>query len=469
MKTNGTRQASIDGEMMNRLLAAFVVPCLIATVGAGDPVDRPVALHVPFQSVWKANTPVEIPVSPQVTSVPVEVPRIPQGEDLALRFRARLHTATTAGWNNFLGLRWNGRAVSDSTADGKPRLLDRERTFRSSIASESVVPTYADRSGLACLCVFFGPDFETLDERALSEREEGYWYLLDITDLDTSTVSRLDFVNTALSQYWGGSPPDGMRMVVDDIEVGRVSASVVEDLRSTRLIVRKPVKGPSVAVGGSEVTLTPGGGLQVRRAGEIHWFESAYLPPGVAIGREKPEKTPWLAAAAVPARGSTGWKRHKDRWVFEWRAPSLRLKRELSADGHRIVLLDSVINLTDRALGLRTRHRLLTPGFLKTFRFAGVEGQRSARPFGWADNPTLYVEQKKSGVGVLFEDDFFRLHTEVAGENNALTASDEHFGLGPKESYTFRISLYPTGGDFWDFVNAARRDWKVNFTVQGPF
>jgi len=439
------------------------------TIARSAPAERPAALHIPFTPLWKFSAAVEIPVAPNVSSKEIEIPKLPVSKALVLRFQARLHTTAPAGWNNFLGLRWNGVPLMQVTAEGKPRLLNRDRTFRSSIPSEAVVATFAYRGGLPCLITFFGPDWDTLDNRVLTEREEGYWYLLDITDLPMKANNQLAFVNTALAQYWGGNPPAGLRMIVENIEVGEASTTVIESLRAARLIERKVVKGPSLTVARSRVTLAPGGGIQIQRDNECTWFESAYFEPGEGLEAQDREKAPWLAAVASPARGSSGWKHHKDGWLFEYRGREFHLIRKLFHDDHRLVLSDTVGNLSNRVLGLRAHHRFLIPSFLRNFRLAGMEGERAVRPFGWADNPTIYVAQERSGAGALFEDDFFRLHMQMAAENNALTASDEHFGLAPGESYTFRIAIYPTGGDFWDFINAARRDWKVNFTVQGPF
>lgn len=444
-------------------LQILSVVFLAQAARAEGSAKRPIALNAPFESLWKSEARVEIPVAAQVSSARLEAPALSRGAGLVLRFQARLHTATTAGWNNFLGMRLNGAPIKDATEEGKPRLLNRDRTFRSSIPTESVVPTFAERSGLPNLCVFFGPNFQTLDERVRTERDEGYWYLLDLSDLDVSTLSRLEFVNTAIAQYWDGKPPEGLCMIVENIEIGRVPAEVVEALRSTALIVRKPVKGPTISVGGAEAVLCSAGGIQFGRAKEWTWFESLYLAP-----HESEEKTPWLAATGSQLPGSA-WTRQKDRWRFEYKGHGFRLKREVSQSGSRLAVSDAISNETGEVLGVRARHRMLIPSFLKSFRFAGVEGQRSGRAFGWADNPTLYVAQKASGLGLLIKDDFLRLHMQGDAEANALNVADEHFGLAPRESYTFRLALYPTGGDFWDFINAARHDWEVNFTVQGPF
>ena len=41
-----------------------------------------------------------------------------------------------------------------------------------------------------------------------------------------------------------------------------------------------------------------------------------------------------------------------------------------------------------------------------------------------------------------------------------------NLGLEPKARTTFRWTLYPTpSGDYWDFINLARRDWDVNFPI----
>jgi hypothetical protein len=53
--------------------------------------------------------------------------------------------------------------------------------------------------------------------------------------------------------------------------------------------------------------------------------------------------------------------------------------------------------------------------------------------------------------------------------------ADEQLGIAPGASVTLEWNIYPTpenatrAGDYWDFVNAVRRDWGSNITIPGPF
>lgn len=42
-------------------------------------------------------------------------------------------------------------------------------------------------------------------------------------------------------------------------------------------------------------------------------------------------------------------------------------------------------------------------------------------------------------------------------------------GIPSGGSAVLEWSIYPVVGDYWDFVNAVRRNWEVNFTITGPF
>jgi hypothetical protein len=85
-------------------------------------------------------------------------------------------------------------------------------------------------------------------------------------------------------------------------------------------------------------------------------------------------------------------------------------------------------------------------------------------------NPTVFAAQKASGLGWLAEDDVLRAQLRLETRRGVTSMKTINFGLAPKASYTLRWTLYPTpSGDYWDFINQARRDWDVNFPIEGPF
>jgi len=278
---------------------AWPLPFLLTAGGglrpavAAERISRPYAAHVPWTLLWQAEEPVEIPVGETVQAVTLTPPPLPilphrrgtegisTGPILGLRFRARLHTERPAGWNNYLGLKVNGLPLGTFTSQRRPRLLNRRGYFVAQWHGETKHSFWVDRAGLPCLQVFFGPNWDTLEERLLSEREEGYWYLLEVSDVfRTEGPNTLELVNTAIASYWQGNPPPGLRLVVDALALGAIPQEAVEELRGQQLQRRRKLPGEQLTNERCTVTVVGGGGVQVESAGETYFVESAFSEPG---------------------------------------------------------------------------------------------------------------------------------------------------------------------------------------------
>ena len=72
-------------------------------------------------------------------------------------------------------------------------------------------------------------------------------------------------------------------------------------------------------------------------------------------------------------------------------------------------------------------------------------------------------------VGLVAEDDIFRAHALAFVRPDCRRPGRSRTGHFPGESQTLEWSIYPIpGGDYWDFVNAVRRNWGANFTDPRP-
>ena len=444
------------------------VAMLCAAHAAASGPERPHAVNVGFQRIWRGEKlPIELPVLDEVTTAKFSLPAIPArpGTRVCLRFRFRLHAPANGGWGPYLGLDVNGRQVGATGPDKASRLLNRRPYFRSSFGSGGH-PFFGNRAGRPAIVAFFAPDFDSVDNRVTTERNEAFWFLIDVGDLvRPDGGNTLEFHNMALKQYWGGKPPDGCRMIVDDLEVGYVSHKEASALRSASLTKRTFVPGISVSSGKASVTVPPGGGIQLEVGGEVYFMESEFSYPDAGYNR--------LVCDARPKAGQPGWTpvvRKLDDRTLKVRAngPHYRLARTVRFEDHRIVVEDAVSSATAEDLGVRVRHRVIVPDVLKGYRLGGVErgflGERSSAP-----NPTVFVRQKTTGVGITPEDNVFRLQVGAEVELNEAEFHVNHLGLRGKADYTLRWAIYPVGTDYFDFVNALRRDWKANFTVLGPF
>lgn len=456
---------------MRGALGLSLVLLLIAWAGA-----EPVAKQVPFQHLWRSSDlPIEIEVGEHPVSVTLNLPRLPKraGETVCLRLAARLHTQRPAGWNHYLALQLNGVAVTPMTPERRPRLLNHMASFASSYPKYPKVPYFANRMGDLgehALVIFFMPDISSLDERVLTERAEGGWYLLDISDLVRADApNTLTLTNLAIKRYWGGNPPAGLRMVIEVLEVGSVPNSEVERLRERHLVKRARLRGKvKVKLGSVQLDVAGGGGAQITVRGETYFIESAFSFAGKnGIGFNE--------LLCLPhTKGEETWRPRAlrlDAQTVEVIAEgqSYRLQRRIQFNGHRLEIADTINNKTDATLGIIVRHQVLTPDFPRSLRLNGVADAVAHGAGRFPENPTLFAAQQETGLGVVAEDNALRLQMQTEASGNAVQFATKNFGIAAKASYTMRWALYPTTTDYFDFINAVRRDWNVNFTVLGPF
>ena len=209
---------------------------------AGWACAASLAEGVEWRSLWKAEGPLSLPISDEPTTETLGVRglSLEEGEGLCLRFKARLHTAQPAGWNEYLGIAWNGVALNARTAENTRRVLNRSDAFATTNPRYPLESLVSERFGMPTFQVFFGPPEPKLDE-IITDKEEGYWYFIDLSDFEEiKWENKLTFTNTALKEYWKGTPPAGCALVIEDLEVGAVSSGDLKALRRAHMLQRKP-------------------------------------------------------------------------------------------------------------------------------------------------------------------------------------------------------------------------------------
>jgi hypothetical protein len=159
-----------------------------------------------------------------VTWSSILFPAIPKkpGEAIILRFRARGDYATPAGWNYMMSLKWNDADIAPKTKYGTPRLINRSETATYTEKGKTLsMPAWSG----GALLLLYGPA-DQLDARVTWQRDEGYWYALDITDLARSDgPNKLSASNNATLKVLDGK---SMNVVLDSISVEHVDAAVVK-------------------------------------------------------------------------------------------------------------------------------------------------------------------------------------------------------------------------------------------------
>jgi formylglycine-generating enzyme required for sulfatase activity/tRNA A-37 threonylcarbamoyl transferase component Bud32 len=165
-----------------------------------------------------------VPNGAAVTWGSILLPAIPKkpGEAITLRFRARGDFATPAGWNYMTSLKWNDVNVAPKTKYGTPRLINRSEMATYTEKGKTLsMPAWSG----GALLLLYGPA-DQLDARVTWQRDEGYWYVLDITDLVRSDgPNKLSASNNATLKALDGK---SLNVVLDSISLEHVAEAVVK-------------------------------------------------------------------------------------------------------------------------------------------------------------------------------------------------------------------------------------------------
>ncbi len=274
----------------------------------------------------------------------------------------------------------------------------------------------------------------------------------------------------------------------DNLSAGLMREEDARGLQRARLVQRQVLADPRATTPGIRMIMRKGAGLQINIEAESYFIESAFSFPG-----EK--KMGFNRLTCLPeTEGETGW------------APEIRLTplgQEVHAEGQfyrivrrivqtatRVEITDILTNKTDKVLGVAVHHEIITPDYPKRTWLGGIETPVLGTAAS-AENPTVFVTQESSGLGMVAEDDALRLQLARSVQDNVVKFGTDRLGLAPGESYSMRWALYPgratqsrpgaasratqsgpgaaSRAGYFDFINQVRRDWDVNFTVDGPF
>ncbi|MBX7256173.1 MAG: LamG domain-containing protein [Candidatus Hydrogenedentes bacterium] len=210
---------------------------------------------------------------------------------------------------------------------------------------------------------------------------------------------------------------------------------------------------------------TPGGGL-ILKVGETPFtLESSFSIPNGGDNRltcddgtnaaGEPE---WHVLTSVPGGIAASGKHYEVKRVFR-------------TEPGRIVVTDTITNRTNEPLGLIFHNRLATSG--EPFQKALIAAKETYRPV--EDRPlkfcpTAFLVKPGLGVGLVALDDVYIVQSRGASDGQTwVDLSSREFALDAGASYTLEWAIYANAtGDYYDFVNAIRRDEHRNdVTIEG--
>jgi len=153
-----------------------------------------------------------------------------------------------------------------------------------------------------------------------------------------------------------------------------------------------------------------------------------------------------------------------------WTSGVYRIRRELAVRDDHVHVTDTVANTGQTLEACLLEHQVAIAEPPTQVRLAGSVARALPTQSYSPSNPAAYAHWPDCGLGLVAEDDILRVHNRSFLRADGFGIADDYLGLAPGTSVSLEWSIYPTpGGDYWDFVNAVRRNWGSNFTIPGPF
>ncbi|MEO0296457.1 MAG: hypothetical protein ABIN23_03315, partial [candidate division WOR-3 bacterium] len=426
-----------------------------------------------FIPIYKAEKFIKIISEENIpTKYSFEIPAIKKEKNkvVVMKFKARLHTEKPGGWNDYLAIEINGKVLDKYTDFGYYRLVNRKDVFKSSVYERD---WWGKRSNYPTILIYFG-DGKEIDPRVISYREEGYWYLLNISDvvnyiefgaderIEKAESNKITIINTYLNRYVPGSKID---MIIEDLEIGYMPEEIINKYSQPELEKYLGINiKEKVRKKGYELGIGENGEMELKINKEKYKIVSSYSYPGEKIGYnhfDTQNKGNWNIKIRRIGRDKIEVNGEGDYYV---------LIRTIEAKEEKVEVVEEIKNKKDEEIGIIINHKILCEDLPSYYRISGVEGIETSGITGVAENPTIFVSYKDTSIGFVAEDDILRVQGEITKKANTLNYTIKHFGLDKNKSYKFEFSIYPSKEkNYFTFINKVRNDWKVNTKIEGPF
>lgn len=146
------------------------------------------------------------------------------------------------------------------------------------------------------------------------------------------------------------------------------------------------------------------------------------------------------------------------------------LRRTVQLMNHKIVINDEIENSMNVPLGCIIENRLKPSNKPFSLQLAGHKVDSAKTFLSCAENPTVFYGFNDCGIGIIVEDDIYRLQLILMYAEDVVSLYTNQFGLAPEKSYTTQWSIYPTAyNDYFGFINNVRSEWGITPSVDGPF
>lgn len=373
-----------------------------------------------------------------------EWPEAPAGQQVRLSLKARLDWPAFAGHNPFLGVQVNGHAVEPEQLVSKP--------LEFTMNDGSDASWWGQGLWRLLYSPAFGERFEADPPAYMVADADPYLFVWNITPYARPGTNAVTLHHPKLLVQ-------PTTVVVADVcvEVGLPPPDPSNDKAGADAPLRTYVESGPRPVD-MQVRLGADGALKVAVSGV---GRAVILTTRISEPEGRWAATPegnWTRATRE-ASGSARWE-----------GAEYRVEREVSVRADHVHIADTITNTSERLIGVMVEHRLELAGHAQPGRLlCGRRVYKARQTTPSPANPTALACWPELAVGLIAEDDIFRVHHESFSIPDAIGIADRKLGLAPGATHVLEWSVYPVPqGDYWDFINAVRRNWGSNFTIPGP-
>lgn len=445
------------------LLALFSASCQ-RSFGPSTPLlqRKAAPLHVPVAS----GTPVELARSSEIRVPPgsaAEIdftgPVLERQRRVWLKMRARLDWPAFGGHNPDLDIEVNGRRLTPDA------LLNKSTEFTMNDGTDA--SWFVGGSWRLIYSPSFEDTFSDDPPDSMPADAAPYQFVWDITTLviPGSNAIRMKsavpigfrsgiIVIDGLAVESGSAPPTQRRPV--EGEAGTVAQTADTDPPSRtdgelRVYAESVPRSLSI-----DVRLGDGGAISLQ-LGARHLFIST---------RTSEPRSAWLQTSG------NAWSRVTRLGRVEWGDGTYRIRRTVTVLPNHVHIADTLTNVADTILGVIVEHRVGISADVDPPVQRLLGGRRVFKAVQERDspaNPTAFVRWNDAAVCVAAFDDIFHVHAKVFSEPGAVGLADPRLAIPPRSSRTLEWDIYVAPrGDYWDVINALRRDRGSNFEIPGP-
>lgn len=358
---------------------------------------------------------------------------------VAVEFRHRVDYPRPAGWCPCWQIEVNGHVLTSMGTRKQTRLLNKPFRWNHKYHGSYKADNQSDKWYSLYL-----QDYNSADNLFSPEHPEATRVVLDISDVvkaDATNVIRIRFGGVSESFYKLGKVLDRKpALAVKDFKVSQTSgASTLKPIEQAAFRVTiKPQKNPDFEVSAEN---------------------------GQLLVIVKGEKIPVISRFSVP--GGTWVELGADKALT---TKNYKISRKYVKRANRLDFFDTITSASDSLIGLKIQYGTHLGNFEPVY--VSGDSNPSAEEFAGGRNPSVFgsMPEKKLGIAFVAVDDVFRVQNISRCSDTFFNIGSDTFALSPGESRVVEWSLYPTDSpDYFDFVNAVRRDWDVNFPIAGCF